>query len=344
MINRILIVGFGSIGKKHLSIARRLFPDAQIMVLRHKKSPADIEHANFVSNSEKEAIDFSPQISVICNPSSHHLSIATILATAGSNLLIEKPISNETKGVLKLIKFCKANKKVIHIGYNLRYRKSLLFFKNEIDNKCIGKILSVRSEVGQYLPSWRADSDYRSSVSAKKSLGGGVLLELSHELDYLRWIFGEITWVRSTTAKLSSLDIDVEDYANLTLGIERPGDHNCIIANLTLDFFRHDDYRTCYAIGENGTLKWDGIKDTVQKRTYKEKNWTMLYEGSRDLEESYVNEWREFVQQIFGSETNIVSGMDGLAVLEVIDSARKSSKNGQQVNVRKPTKISIADK
>jgi predicted dehydrogenase len=103
------------------------------------------------------------------------------------------------------------------VGYNLRFMKSLKKFREILKKNTIGKILSIRSEVGSYLPSWRPDSDYKKSVSAIKKLGGGVLLELSHDIDYLVWLFGNVKWVSSTIHRQSNLKIDTEDTAHITL-------------------------------------------------------------------------------------------------------------------------------
>ena len=336
-IERLLIVGLGSIGKKHLSIARSMYPEAKIMVLRHSKSNETFQTVNFTVYNKKDAIDFNPQISIICTPSSQHVSIAMALAKIGSHLLIEKPISNDTINVRELVDYCKAHNRVLLVGYNLRYLGSLLYFKNQIDSGCIGKTLSVRSEVGQYLPSWRKGSDYRTNVSANRRLGGGVLLELSHEIDYLRWIFGEIIWVRSTLAKLSSLETDVEDYANLTVGIMASKQSELVIGNVTMDFFRHDDKRVCFAIGELGTLMWDGIEDKVLKKLSNESNWTTLFQGKQNREESYTQEWKVLAELVENGRSEALSGDDGLAVLKIIEATRRSAKKGRQINVKIPS-------
>ena len=97
-----------------------------------------------------------------------------------------------SKNILKLVRMCNSKKSILMVGYNLRHMKSLSKFREILKKKIIGKILSVRSEVGQYLPSWRINSDYKKSVSAREELGGGVLLELSHDIDYLVWLFGKV--------------------------------------------------------------------------------------------------------------------------------------------------------
>ena len=110
--------------------------------------------------------------------------------------------------------------------YNLRYNRSLNFFKNSFQTGILGDLHSVRCEVGHYLPYWRTNTDYRKSVSAQKILGGGVLLELSHEIDYLIWIFGSISKVNAFLTRHSSLEIDVEDTAYLRLELSNTHQHN----------------------------------------------------------------------------------------------------------------------
>ena len=128
----------------------------------------------------------------------------------------------------------------------------------------MGDLHSVRCEVGHYLPYWRTNTDYRKSVSAQKILGGGVLLELSHEIDYLIWIFGSISKVNAFLTRHSSLEIDVEDTAYLRLELSNTHQEHNPFAILTMDFIRSDSTRACYAIGSEGTLKWDGISNCVE--------------------------------------------------------------------------------
>ena len=215
MIERVLIVGHGSIGKRHLRLARELLPDSDIRVLRHRDEKSIPEYADGIFRRMEDAVMFSPNLAVIANPATHHVNSALLLARAGAHLLIEKPLSQSVDRVKELLDISIENGCVIAIGYNLRFLPSLQFFRNRLLEGKIGKVLSVRCETGQYLPSWRPEIDYRQSVSARQELGGGVLLELSHEFDYLRWIFGEIDWVEGVISQSGCLDIDVEDNAQM---------------------------------------------------------------------------------------------------------------------------------
>jgi predicted dehydrogenase len=333
LIKHILIVGTGSIGKRHLRIAREQFPNAEINVLGHRVAIEIPEFSSGYLATVEEAIQFAPQIAIIANPSTFHIFIAQALAEKGTHLLIEKPISSTTDGVFKLIETCKENNCVLQVGYNLRYSPSLQNFRELLHIGVIGNLLSVRCEVGQYLPTWRPQGDYRLGVSASKDLGGGVLLELSHELDYLQWIFGNVDWVRATLTRQSSLEIDVEDSAHLTLGFITRESESQLIGTLDLDFIRHDQTRTCTAIGSKGSLKWDGITGEVSVFEEGASSWKKLFTHSPMMDETYFAEWQEFVSCVNTGKVPSVSGQDGLEVLEVVESARSSASTGAQVSV-----------
>jgi predicted dehydrogenase len=282
----------------------------------------------------KDAVSFQPNIAVISGAASSRIEVCTMLANSGAHLLIEKPISNTTKGVADLIEICQAKKLVLAVGYNLRFDESLIAFRESLDSQVIGKPLLVSCEVGQFLPSWRENIDYRQSVSSKQELGGGVLLELSHEIDYLNWIFGKINWVRATVMKQSTLEIDVEDSAFLTLGIENENNSN-LVANLSMDFIRHDFKRSCVVVGEKGTLKWDGISQEVSLLLKGENLWKLLSKTNNSANDSYINEWNDFVSCIDSGKSPRASGLDGLNALVVIESALESAPTGSQIQVRR---------
>ena len=335
MINRVLIVGLGSIGKRHLRLARELLPNADIRVLRHQVCDSVPEYANGCFSSLELAVDFAPQLAVIASPAAFHLSAALPLARAGAHLLIEKPLSATSDGVLQLLKICREQKTVLLIGYNLRFLPSLQRFCELLNGNVIGRVLSVRCEIGQYLPSWRPDADYRLGVSARRALGGGALLELSHELDYLRWIFGEVEWVHAALSRQSSLELDVEDTAHLLLGFVPGADGHQLIGTVNLDFIRHDTTRLCTAIGENGSLRWNGLTGVVEQFEVGAKAWRELFCHPHQRDDSYLAEWRHFLACINGQETPLISGEDGLKVLQIIDAARLASESGSRVHLAK---------
>lgn len=333
LINHILIVGLGSIGIRHLKIARNLFPEADIRVLRHQECLSIPEYADGCFSTLEQVVTFSPQMAVIANPAPYHIPVAQQLAEMGVHLLIEKPLSSSIGGVIQLIETCHKKGTVLQIGYNLRFLPSLQRFSNLLLDNVVGRVLSVRCEIGQYLPSWRPDTDYRQSVSARRELGGGALLELSHELDYLRLIFGEVEWVKATLSRQSSLEINVEDTAHLILGFVPTGDKFQLIGTVNLDFIRHDTTRSCSAIGENGTLRWNGLTGVVELYEAGTKEWREQFNHPHQRDYSYQAEWYNFIDCINEHKTPLVTGEDGLKILEIIEAARISATSGRPVTV-----------
>ena len=141
-----------------------------------------------------------------------------------------------------------------YVGYNLRFHPVLIYLKQFLIRK---KIFSINVVSHSYLPNWRK-INYRHSVSAKKNLGGGVLLELSHELDYLKWIFKNIKIINVFNKKISNLKIDVDDILNITGRINKK-----IFLNLNINFFSKLNYRFIKIDGNNFSLKADLINNTI---------------------------------------------------------------------------------
>jgi predicted dehydrogenase len=333
LIERILIVGLGSIGKRHLRLVRELLPFAEIAVLRHKETPLIPEFADHIFSTMDQALAFAPQVAVIANPATLHLSAAMPLAKAGVHLLIEKPLSDSAAGVANLLHVSQQNKSLLAIGYNLRFLPALQKFKSLLCDNVIGTVWSIRSEFGQFLPSWRSGVDYRQGVSAQHILGGGVLLELSHEIDYLRWIFGEVDWVQASLTTQGDLEIDVEDSAHLMIGFCSKCGAKPIVATLNLDFIRQDTSRSCTAIGKLGSLRWNAIDGTVELWASGTQGWQEIYKHQATRDESYLAEWNNFLKSIEQGVPPMITGEDGLKVLHVIEAARLANKTKSQVHV-----------
>jgi predicted dehydrogenase len=335
MLERLLIVGLGSIGKRHARLVRELIPGVRIVALRHQSQTDMAVHGiDSCVTSMDEALQFSPQAAVIANPSSHHLEVALPLARAGVHLLVEKPIASAIRDVSELIDVCRERNVTLMTGYNLRFLPCLQRFRELLEKDTIGRVLSVRAEIGQFLPSWRSAVDYRQSVSAQAALGGGVLLELSHEIDYLRWLFGEMEWVSAIQSRQSDLDIDVEDTAHLVFGFTHATGEVPVIVALNMDFIRHDTTRCCTAIGETGSLRWNAVAGTVEIFEQGGIAWRTLFTHQQQRDESYLAELRHFLKCVNDGGPPIVSGDDGLAVLRVIEAARHSSSSGAVVAIK----------
>lgn len=328
---RVLLVGLGSIGRRHLSNIKKSNPDAEITVwhLHSKKDELSekLNDVNTVVYSFEDAVREKPDVAFITCPSSLHISIAIRLAQKGIDLFIEKPLSSNLADVQRFLRVGKTQKIVIMVGYNFRFHYPLQLIKQKISEGIIGKPLGIRAEVGQYLPDWRPGTDYRHSVSAQKKLGGGVVLELSHELDYARWLIGEVKSVSAQVDKLSNLELDVEDSADIILKFS-----NNAVGNIHLDMFQRTPTRFCHVVGSEGTLHWDGMTDLVTQFSKKMNEWSVLYPAKKiDRNKMYLTEIQHFFECVNTRQDPLVNGYEGKRVLEIALAALESSKEQRTV-------------
>lgn len=338
MIQRVLIAGYGSIGQRHLRLVRESLPDAEIRLLRRSCDTLP-EGANGCFTDLEQALAFQPQIAVIATPAPFHVETARALVRHRCHVLVEKPLSDTSDGVPELLQEAKQHGACLQVGYNLRYQPSLSEFRKHIQAGRVGQVLSIRCEIGQHLETWRPNTDYRNSVSARKALGGGVLLELSHELDYLHWIFGEVAWISAWTGKQSTLDIDVEDSAQLLLGFAGSGAGPGPVASVSLDFVRHDTTRRCVAVGSIGTLAWDGITGEVQCFTAEQGKWEELSCHVPVRDQTYRNQWRDFLDCIEQGKTPFSDGQSALVALKIVEAARCSAtSDGKRISLGQETR------
>jgi len=330
---RYLIVGFGSIGKRHFDNLRNLEPDAEITVWHTRRSPGETVSQDI--NSVRtvycfmDAINPRPDVALITTPAPNHVCVAQDLAREGIDLFIEKPLSSEMSGIDKLLEIQKRTKILIMVGYNLRFHPSLHILKESAGRGDIGRIISVRAEVGQYLPEWRPGTDYRNSVSARKELGGGVFLELSHELDYVRWIAGEITSVMAQADHVSDLELGVEDTAEIILRFV-----NGAIGNVHLDMVQRSATRSCKLIGTDGVITWDGIGDSVRLYSARSGVWSDLHiPQGIPRNQMYLEELQHFISCIRERREPLVTALDGKRVLEITLAALQSSREQRCISV-----------
>jgi predicted dehydrogenase len=215
---RILCISLGSIGQRHLRNARALLPNARIAVWRQHTSDAQVpEGADEMLPSLQAALDFAPDAVLVSSPASEHLSNASPFLARDIPVFLEKPLAARASELGDFAARCAASRGFTMVGYVLRFLPALHAIRGHIASGVLGQVHTARIEVGQYLPDWRPQSDYRAGVSAQARLGGGALLELSHEIDYATWLFGWPEAVQCSRAHLSPLEIDVEDSAHLLL-------------------------------------------------------------------------------------------------------------------------------
>jgi len=269
-IRRCLFVGLGGIGQRHLRNLRALLGDSvEVEAYRVRRERqtlddnlevvpgVDLEQKYGVSVSSdlEQALDHRPDVVFITNPSSLHVPVALEAARRGSHLFIEKPLSHSLAQVGELAALCDEQKLVTCVAYQLRYHPGFVRLREMLAAGAVGKLLSVRAEVGEYLPGFHPYEDYRRMYASKSALGGGVTLSQIHEIDYLCALFGAPRRVFSMGGHVSSLEIDVDDVAVSLLEFAR-ADGSPLFAELHQDFVQRPAQRSVTVLGERGKLVW----------------------------------------------------------------------------------------
>lgn len=337
--NKILCISLGSIGKRHLSNARKLLPDAEIAVYRqHTSDYALPEGANKILHNMEEAEAFCPDAVIISSPASEHIQNAGQFIGRNIPLFIEKPLAARASQVKNFTQKCKDSRAFTMVGYVLRFLPALHKIKAILNEGIIGEVYTARIEVGQYLPDWRPESDYRQGVSAQEKLGGGALLELSHEIDYATWLFGWPRSLQCSRAKLSNLEIDVEDSAHLIMEYEKK---NIL---LQLDFLQRKANMAVQIVGSKSTLYADLIKEEIfisspdsqaleQINSQKLPNGNDIYLRQFDLFFSKSISGYKPVYTETAGMSSWASVEDAAKVLEIVDLAKKASDTGMRQNI-----------
>jgi len=325
----VLIVGYGSIGKRHISNLSKL-PNLQIFVCTNRKYDSFLKKTKCkIFASLDDSIKQKPDIAFITNTTNLHVKTAIKLVTANIPIFVEKPLSNSTKDVKLLLNTIKRRKLVTMMGCVLRFHPAIKKIKEIISENKIGKIISVHVENGSYLPDWHTNEDYKENYASRSDLGGGVVLTNIHELDYLYWFFGNVDEVFSITGKFSDLEIDVEDLSSILLRFK-----NNIVAEAHLDYFQKPSIRSCKIVGICGTVYWDSSKNSVQLYDVKKKKWiNHLKLKNYDVNDMYIDEIKHFFKCVNTEEKSINSIEEGAKILNIAIAVKKSSKLKKMVMI-----------
>lgn len=312
-----LVIGAGSIARRHIRNLRSVGPVRHVaaMTSRARSVAPDSLGADAVWTSLDEALAAAPDRVIVASPAPQHLDHARPFAEAGIPVLIEKPLSHDWLSCQAHAGWLQRHAALVSVGYNLRYLESARFMKQLIDQGALFGLSSLQIEVGQYLPDWRPGTDYRTQVSSQRALGGGAILELSHEIDLLIWLMGQPQGVFCRARQSGQLDIDVEDTVD-SLFVLRDG----ASATLHMDFLQRARVRQFSFVCADGTLRWDLARDTVERHTADERR-TLFTAASEDRNLGYIAELRDF----FEHGRCAASADEALRVMRAIDAMKRSS-------------------
>lgn len=297
---RVLIIGLGSIALKHLAAIRSIDAGAEVYALRSNSRAPSIEAVTNLFSLE-EIKDGRMDFAIISNPTSAHAMTIESLIPMKIPLFIEKPLFS-TLGNEKILSEIKKRDIATYVACNLRFLGCLQYVKKYIEKK---RINEVNSYCGSYLPNWRPGKDYHKTYSANKDMGGGVHIDLIHEIDYVYWLFGAPQTVSKVFSSQSSLEINAYDYANYTLGLS--GFH----ASIILNYYRRDPKRVLEIVLEDETLRVNLLENKVYR------NQDELYSSEKTIADTYESQLRFFMEEVLKNQTEFNTVHEAYEILKI---------------------------
>lgn len=334
---KFMIAGLGSIGRRHL---RNLISLGEHDILLYRKLRSTLpedELSGFPVETELHAaLAQKPDAVIVSNPTALHLEVAIPAAQAGCHLLLEKPISHTMMGIDQLQAALDSGGGKVLVGFQFRFHPGLLHIKQILGQDVIGRPVSARAHWGEYLPGWHPWEDYRAGYSARRDLGGGVILTLCHPLDYLRWLLGEITSLSAFAGHLSDLDMDVEDTAEIGLGFA-----SGMVGSVHLDYIQRPASHHLEIIGTQGTIQWDNASGTVTmyqsslQETQVRDLSRQTFEPPPGFERNdmFLALMKHFIAIVAGKEEPLCTLEDGIQALRLGLAAQASARQDKLISL-----------
>lgn len=325
---KFMIAGLGSIGRRHLRNLIALGEHDILLYRTFRSTLPDDELSEFPFETDlPAALSQKPDGVIIANPTALHLEIAIPAALAGCHLLIEKPISHTMDGIDDLVKALDTGGGKALVAFQFRFHPGLQRIKNLLDDNAIGRPTSVRAHWGEYLPSWHPWEDYSKGYSARRDLGGGVILTLCHPLDYLSWLLGEVHTIWAFGDHLSDLHLDVEDTAEIGLKFS-----SRLIGSVHLNYIQRPARHHLEIVGTHGTIRWDNSNDAVEFfRAYAHKEFEAkpawkVFPTPRSFERNdmFLSLMEHFIGVVNGKQEPRCTIDDGIQSLRLALEALKS--------------------
>ncbi|MDE2223581.1 MAG: Gfo/Idh/MocA family oxidoreductase [Candidatus Omnitrophica bacterium] len=251
---KIIFFGLGSIGQRH---ARLLQESRKHELFALRSQCSDASEPDFPIHALKnwdEVDKVRPEVAFITNPTALHIETAVRCAERGMALFLEKPLGASEKGLDELLRLIKEKSLVTYVAYVLRFHPVIIQLK-EILEKNPG---TLRIEAASFLPTWRPGRDLKKSYSSLRELGGGVVFDLSHEIDYVNYILGPVENIEGVCAKRGNVTVDAEDSADMYI-MCREGR----FASIHLSFLSHLHQRQIIAYLQESTVVADLIKNDI---------------------------------------------------------------------------------
>jgi predicted dehydrogenase len=328
---RCAVVGCGSIGARHARNLRGLGVSAIALCdvdrRRAERLAHEIDAGAATDDLRLLLAGHRPHAVLVCTPPASHLALATRAVEAGAHVFCEKPLAPSLEGVDALLDLARRRRRFIMMGMCYRFHPALGRLRERLAGGVVGRVLGAQLWSGQYLPDWHPWADYRSEYSARRALGGGVLLDSIHSFDLVRWAFGEPAEVVGLVGKVSDLDIDTEDLAAAIVRLESGA-----IVEVHVDYLQRHRQSRCEVIGAEGSLVWEATGPGIRWRRAGDEAWTVEAVACAP-NDMYVAELAEFIDCVAAGRPPTLDGAEGRATLALAAAVRASAETGRLVRL-----------
>ncbi len=301
---KVLIIGLGSIAKKHITSLLELIPDVEIYALRSADNSANVSNVLNIYDLKDSPNDVD--FIIISNPTSLHASAIEQILIFNAPLFIEKPIFDKIDNNISLVNLIQEKRLKTYIACNFRFHPVIDFLKHYIQNSN-KRINEVNVYCGSYLPEWRNGSNYIDSYSAKSSMGGGVHLDLIHELDYCIWLFGFPLKHSSVKRKVSQLQIDSIDYCSYNLFYEN------FNLSIVLNYFRVKPKRQIEIVFEDDVITCDLLNAII----INSHGQVIFEEKGFNMNDTYLKQMEYFIDHLNDDKPFMNNSNEAFDILKI---------------------------
>jgi predicted dehydrogenase len=326
-----LVIGGGSIGKRHLANLKMLGVQQLGLVetdlARQQAIAAELSVRAFAD--VEAGMEWQPDFVVIATPTNLHLEHGLRVVRDGVNVFLEKPLCHSAAGISEFAALVESKKVVSMVGCNMRFHPGPARVKQLLTEERIGRVLFAKLHTGSYLPQWRPSTDYRTNYAAREETGGGCILDCVHEIDLARWYLGDVREVLCMAGHISSLEIATEDVAAIVCR-----HMSGAISEIHLDYVQQTYERGCQIVGEHGSIFWDFTQKQVRWFDGATGEWTTFSQPDVwEVNQMYLDEMKHFIDAVASRRPTTLPIPEAVAVMQIAFAAKASAREGRVIPI-----------
>jgi predicted dehydrogenase len=318
---RIGVLGLGSAGRQHTGHLHALGHEVIWFDPRDVPGFAGATRARSLEDLLRRV-----EAVIVASPSSLHAEQAILALEAGRHVLVEKPLATEPEDAARVAGLAEERRLVCGVAMNLRFHPAIQALRELVREGALGAIGLATASFGYDLRRWRPQHDYRGTYSARRELGGGIVLDAIHELDYLLWLLGPVDTITAEVGQVSDLNVDVEDVALAILRFKSGA-----LASVDLNFVEPRYRRGCTLVGSERVARWDWHESAVQVWLSDRLDRTLP--AACEISATYLAEVEEFIMSIDEHRPPRTTAREGLAAVMVAAALKRAAATGSRVSL-----------